>query len=68
MAAARYWIRERDEGKITHSASSIFIGLSVFTGLPLTFNCWAQRCSIWDITTTATPKPDSSQMLITILQ
>lgn len=66
MASACYWSRNRDEAKITHSTSSIFIGLSVFTGLPLTFNCRAQRYSMGHCH--ATPKPNSSQMLITILQ
>lgn len=65
MAAARYWIREWDEAKITHSATSTFIGLSVFTGFLLTFN-WVQRYSMGYCH--ATPKPNSRQMLITILQ
>lgn len=34
-----------DEGRITHSESYIFIAVSVFTGLPLTFICGMQRYS-----------------------
>lgn len=30
MAVARYWIQEVNKGKITRSASSIFIGVSLY--------------------------------------
>lgn len=55
-----------DEGRITRTQSYIFIAVSVFTGLPSTFNCGIQRYSGGHYY--ATLKPHSSQILITILQ
>lgn len=66
MAAAHYWIWKVDEGRITHSESYIFIAVSVFTGLPSTFNCGMQRYSGGHCY--ATIQPNSSRILISFLQ
>lgn len=55
-----------DEERITHSESYIFIAVSVFTGLPSTFNCGMRRYSggHYDAALMA----NSSRILITFLQ
>lgn len=56
-----YWIWEMNEGRITHSASSIFIGMGAFTGLPLTFNCRVEAHAMGCYSA----KPDFNQILMT---